>query len=145
MRGWVVGACWQHVLNCRVVWHELGWKLVLCDVLSILGWKVVARLAGCALPLLVAEVNDAIWVEDSTASLALDGSVAHELHIFNFFERRVEAADRDDGTSGTNLVAWPPVPGEANSVAHFRILTFFNHVDVVFLMCFCFSYWSLFV
>ena len=89
LRGWVVRAGWQHVLNRRVVRHELGRKLVLCDMLSILGWEVVARLAGGALPLLVAEVNDAIWVQDSTARLALDGSVAYKLHIFNLFERRV--------------------------------------------------------
>ena len=82
----------------------------MCDVLSVLRWEVVACFAGGALPLLVAEVNDAIWVEDSTACLALDGSVTHELHVFNLFERRVEAADRYDGTSRTNLVAWPPVP-----------------------------------
>lgn len=114
----------QNVLNRGVVCHELGGQLRLRDVLRIVGGEAIFVQANGAVPSLVSEVNFRVRVHHGFAGVARHGGVLNKRQVLNILHGGVHAANRDNNSGGTKLVAGPKVPTEANTVSCFSRVKF---------------------
>ena len=112
----------QYVLDRSEVLHQFCRQCLLRDVACVMSWELILCEAGRAGPALVPEVDKAIRIEDRCAHFTGDWRILHQRHILDFLQRCIHAPHWYLDSSCSNLVGWPDVPREANSVKDFALI-----------------------